>query len=575
MTLALIPHNRLAAPTGSAPMSPLPPQPPSIYDSPTSFGDPGPVNRPPAYLVTAREHAARFGDSAVAIARLAQAEESATETVAAVATAEQALKLAMAWGDNTAAFAGAQLLLANGCAVAAYELLRSVEPATPLAEITGKVAVACRRFDDAERLLNGSDSLESLTLRGWLALERRRPQEAIRHLRRAVRLHGATPAVLTNIGFAHAQLGELTKAIRETTQALALAPGDHTIAFNLVTFQAATGSVAGAFAVLDGLEKIYPADIELALARADVFLRFGDRRSAHQVLQRARTSMGMASASSSARAELDANLAFLRWLTGRRDSVTTRQVVLEQLQLVDYQSLPIAGLLPPLLQQSADAELVESLVEHMEVLHPASDLFFLKVHHALVCRDVPRVVELAQAWVKHDPLNPLAASIAVQLTADLADDLPTAIEIGRRALRRAPADPALLNNVAYALARGGQLGEARELLKHVSFDNNVALTATRALIDLLSGSVEAGLEGYRRSQDLAFEQNNLTLAWLVQAYCTLALQQVDPQLPLSYGTTVPDRLILPANGEEDVNVWIVRQRVKREGLSLHMAAEDA
>jgi len=284
--------------------------------------------------------------------------------------------------------------------------------------------------------------------------------------------------------------------------------------------------------------------------------------------------MGMASASRSARAELDANLAFLRWITGRRDNATTRQALLDQLQLVDYESLPIAGLLPPLLQRSTDLEVVESLLRQLEGLHPATELFFLRVHHALVCRDAPKVVELAQAWVEHDPLNPLAASIAVQLTADLADDVSTAIEIGRRALRRAPADPALLNNVAYALARGRQLEEARKLLKHVSFDDHVALTATRALIDLLSGSIEAGSEGYRRAQDMAFERNHPTLVWLVQAYHTLALRQMDPELLFSYGTTVPDSLVLPANGKDDFNVWIVGQRAVREGLSLHRVSED-
>lgn len=574
MTLALTPHNRLAAPTDSIPMSPLPPQPPSAEAFLTGFAEPGDTETPPSYLLTAREHAEEFDDSPVALARLAQAEESASNTAAALDAAERALKLSLSNHDDPAAFAAGQLLLGNGGAAIVRALLSKVRPGSPLAELAAKGAIACGCHDDAERVLAGSDSLEALMLLGWLALERGKPRKAIQLLRTALREYGGTPGVFTNLGYAHAQLGELARAIRETREALALAPGDRLIAFNLVSFLSANGARAEAIAVLDRLEEIYPADVDLALARADVFSRFGDRSSAHRTLQRARTSTGMATASRAARAQLEANLAFMRWLTGRRSRQDTRTVVLEQLRISEYRSLPIVGLLPALLQQSSDVDVVESLLAELERIHPARDLLFMKVHRAIVRRESSEAVALARAWVENDPLNPLAASLAVQLTGDIAGQYQAAVDIGCRALRYAPHDAALINNVAYALAEAGRLRAARELLARVPFEDHVTLTATRALVDLLDGLVEEGLRGYRRAQALALQRKHQTLAWLVEAYCTLAVRGLDRELLDSFRLQAPDELLLSPEVDQDVNVWLFRYRAEREGLSL-VVSEDA
>jgi tetratricopeptide (TPR) repeat protein len=99
-----------------------------------------------------------------------------------------------------------------------------------------------------------------------------------------------------NTGYCYAALGHMRQAIKATHQAQTLAPHRRMVTFNLVNFYLAVGAYDAAAHALGPLREHYPDDVEIALALAHIALRAGDRKRAHKILQKARTSSSWVSA---------------------------------------------------------------------------------------------------------------------------------------------------------------------------------------------------------------------------------------------------------------------------------------
>lgn len=571
MSSALLPRDRLATPVDSTPMRALPPLPPGLVNHvSTSSDEPGDDagSVTPSYLVAARQLVGRHKHSAIAFARLAQAEQSAGNTDAAASAAERGLRLAIEDGDASAQLATAQVLLASGRARAAAATLRETSAHRVPSVLLARIAIESGNKDEAGRHLEHADGYEALTLRAWLALEANSYADAISMLRRACKVSGFTPGVLNNLGYAHAALGSLKKATRETQLAQALAPTDRLIAFNLVSYHLGAANHKGAHRALDRLEAIFPYDVEVALVRADVNLRAGERRRAHQVLQRARTSPGWAAAPLVRRAELDANLAFLRWLTKQRDRVATLSAVIDELKRTNYESLGIASLLPALMSRTRDSGEFEELLTHLAERHPRTELTNLELHLAVLHHETDHALALGREWAHSEPLNPVAAAAAVQLLVDLAGEHDEAIQIGLEALSRMPADLMLVNNVAWALALAGQANRARHLLHRLEHCvPTVTLTATDALVAMMEGAIAEGIAGYDRARDGALQNGDIRYARLVELNKILALRHLPRAVLESQGLPVPTAVEVPDDWEGDLSLWLLSHRAEREGLA--------
>jgi Flp pilus assembly protein TadD len=571
MSLSCNTNNRLAGPVGTTPIQFVsPPMGPPVPDGgATSFLEPGPATVP-GYLAIARAHADVASESPTALARLAQAELSAGKVDAAVSAATAVLDLTRGETDPSAEFAAVQVLRAGG---AAGEARNHIREATKTDEIgrsfRARLAIECGDLDKARLLVEDVATFDGMFIGGWLAMQADEHPQAIALFRKATRIAGPTPDVLTNTGYSYAALGHLRQAIAATRQAQALAPHRRMIAFNLVSFYLAAGDYAAATKALEPLQRVFPDDVEIALASAHIALRANDRKEANKILQRARTSKSWATAPSIRRAELEANLALLRWFTGRNSLDDARKIVLEQLAATDYESLPIASLLPALLPSFSDRVRLETLLGQLEARHDAKSLLFLRVHDAILRQNVEAAVSLAVEWAGSDPFNPVAAGLAIQLLGDLAGDRERAIELGRYAIRRAPGDSLLLNNLAYVLALSGEVREARAVLGKVTTpDVSPAVVATRGLIDLLSGDVPAGIAGYKRAGALAVEQGKELVAQLAALNLDVALRRVDPEVLTRLGIEVAPQVEIPKSSEDDPGIWLLATRAEHDGVRL-------
>ncbi len=560
MTLVLPERDRLVAPTELASMPPL-----SIPEGLVFHVDLPLPESPavPSHVLVARTAADEHPDSAAALVRLAQAEQSIGEDARAVDAANRALALIRQQPDMALTVAVVQLLLSRGEVEAAANGADLIRDAQLRAMFSARIAVHRGALEEALAALDGAKDFDALALRGWVHLRRWEWASAISSFRSALKVGRPSPAVLTNLGYAYAAVGSLKKAIKVTLQAQALDEWSPLIALNLMSFYRAVGDRAGAFAQVTRLQERHPDDLKARFAEADLLLSEGEVRKAYSALRRARTSALWASAGPVERAELTANLAFVAWRLGERQAHQVRAEVIAELASTGYKSRDIAMMLPPLMSKVEDADALAELIGELARANPGESLDQLRVHLAALRCNFEEATQLATEWAEREIFDPVAAAQALYLLADVRADYETAISLGRDALRRVPSSKPLRNNLAYALALSGRMDEARRVLPTDPGDS-VTLAATRALTDVLSGHVKEGFAGYKRAFDLAQEREDHRLALLVHLNWLRAVHRYVRDHELRDVDVPP--LELPAGWRSDPRFVLISRMAEREKI---------
>jgi tetratricopeptide (TPR) repeat protein len=478
------------------------------------------ADEPPREVVRARELAHRHPTSAAAWARLAQAELVEHRLDEAVQAARAALA-APASGEDEAAQLAAALSLA-ACEEsddAEAALTRIGWSDGPTAVVAAGLAAQRGAFDEARRRLENQRSGSAWNLRGWIALHQRDYRTAVKAYRHAIRATGPTPESLTNMGLAHAALGRLDRAIRETYQALALHPSRiERVLFNLATYLISVGEGDAAVAVIEPLVKS-ASSAEAAFVQARLYLGLGDPRSALRVLRRTRTQM-WADLDSETAAELSANLAFVRGRLGELSAAQVTRELISELQRTEYRSLRIAALLPYVLTGFSDGDRLRATVARVREEHPEEPLYELETHLAVLEKRFDVATTLAIEWTDSAFFDPEPATIATYLLCNIQQDYERAIAIGTATLSRMPAAPRLAHNVAYALALAGETAEARRHL--IPDEDEVHVIATRGLILIREGDPEGGVGEYQRALEVALQSSDAILPLLVDLHARFA-----------------------------------------------------
>jgi tetratricopeptide (TPR) repeat protein len=516
--------------------------------------------------------------SALAYARLAQAAQAANEMAQALQAAERALELALDERHVPAAHAAIAVLEAYGKDRDLARLLDDPRATVLPVNLRLRAALAAGEQAAALSILTdpaseGDGSADTLSLLTWLHLQRGEYREAVATGRRAQSAGAAGVALYTNLGYAHAALGDLPKAIKLARQAVALAPRHRVAGLNLALYHKLAGDTEKALACLERIRGGARMDVQLALATASVLGYAGDLEQARRVLQRVRASQEWAHADASRRAALEANLAFLRWRTGAANEHTTISSLRRALSASDYESVSIAHLLCSLLMSAEHAPLLATVIQRMQARHTPAELAGMRMLLALLQQDAPAAVALAREWSADDVLNPNAASFATFLISDLEGDFQEAARLGLCALSRAPSHETLLNNTAYALALAGDPERAGRLLDRAlgAGQERVEIVATRALVALMRGYIERGLDGYRRAWDLALAQHDEPLADRVAANTVLACRSAGLTTPAVLDRALLERLALASRSRP--GSWIVAERVRRE-LQIQLPGDE-
>jgi tetratricopeptide (TPR) repeat protein len=478
------------------------------------------------HLSQARKLTERNRNSPAAWARLAQAELASDNRGAATGAALNALKM-MDPLDGGAALAASIVLVACGRTEDAERALGRLEGTqktrslSPLRTFRATLAAQRGDFKQALRLVAGVGSPEAWSLQGWINLEQHDYPNAIKFYRRSLREGKADPEVLTNIGYAHAALGQRDRAIRDTQYALSLRPANHSrVGLNLVAYYCAEGAFDDAIEVLRTLQEGAPRNLDLWFAEADVHLSRGNPEQAHRTLRRIRTGL-WAHLSESQQAELTANLAFLGWMIEKHSKREAATEILRELKRVDYSTPRLAEMLPPLLDRFSDAKTLREVMVSTLRANPDKPLRFLDMNLAVLEKRFAEATALSVAWVEDEPLNSAPAVAATFLLADVAGDPEAAIELGLKALRRMPAAKSLANNVAYSLALAGRAEEAK---RFVPEDHSPQSAATAGLVALCLGDRKRAIECYGRAFSRAARTNDSDLEALVALNAMMAVR---------------------------------------------------
>lgn len=514
---------------------------------------PEPRFRPdPAVVLQAEALAQANPKAATAHTRYAQALLNADAFDEARMAAKRGLELSAESGDMSAAIAAVRVLLALGDHSTAEKLLDQIKLPDVASFVRAELAVAAGNFELALARLGERQDAQSLLLRGWIHVHVGDYRSAIHQLKSATRLVGPTPETLTNLGYAYAAIGARKKAISVTRQARQLAPRSRLIAFNLMSFHLANREFDKALDALRAISIELPNDLDVVAALSHVRYEMGDHDGALKELKRARDRGGQLQAEEIDRAELQGNIAFLEWKTGRRARSNAVETIRKELLRCGYRSLGLARLLAGFFTKVSETGQLETLINGLKDEYSDEELLEFEAHRLYMCGRFEEALQVADRWLDRDPFSSAAACLVTYLHSDVLQDYEGTVRIGNAALQRSPRCTQLANNVAYALAMLGRTQEAKETL---IIDESPYPLATKALISIVEGDVTGGREGYEDSAKLAEEQEDPILAERIRAKLALTLAQ--------FRNEPPGPIELSAEAHDEPGVLLFERIVER------------
>lgn len=508
----LLEDRRLAAPTDTTTVAPDAVAP--TFDGTPADGAVDETERdyPPGFLVQAQGLAERNVESSAAHARLAHAQLLTGDRDGAIRSAKSSVALVLTDRDTPALVSAAGVLLALDSLDGAEEVLLQYADEPGVAALLSHVAAENGDFRTALARLRSLEDPVSRAMRGWLLLQLRDYQKAIHELRQSVR-DAPSPSAYTNLGYAYGALGLLAKAIAATRVATSLAPADRTASFNLVSFLVAAGEYDFAVSELARLREYHADDLKVTFAHAHVEWRRGHRDQALALLRRSRSTKAFWSGPEDERAELNGNIAFLEYQTGKRSAEDAAAALQKALIESQYRSRGLARLLCAMLNRTNQAKQLEALYEAMLRDRRADEIYDIEARLATLKCDYARALEVGRRWAAESPFDEDAAILVTYLLAEFAGKYAEAAKFGSDALERFPASVMLRNNTAYALVMAGRTREALRVLPRTT--DNACVVATRALARLADGDVEGALQGYADAQRVADEAGDSRLSAMI------------------------------------------------------------
>jgi tetratricopeptide (TPR) repeat protein len=444
--------------------------------------------------------------SIVATSRYAQVLLTAGRPEAAAAAAAEALELRSEDSpfENAAVFVAARILAILGRTEEAERALQSLPPNGPWVLLSAAIAERNGNVESALVRTSNATTADALAYKGYLKLRIGRPQEALGLFRESSRGAGLSPSLLVNESIAFALLGSPKKAVKAAKQAVALAPFDRAVSFNLAHHLRASGVPGSALDELARFTQTQGNDALIASAKAQILVDMGEVSRALRELRRA-TSHTDDPDTSPQQGQLRANISVLLWATGKINRVACVQNIMAEIEKCGP-DVALVTILASMTVRRADLAPILQLVDVLAINHPEEQLRELRWRLAYGLGNYKDAANLCISWASTSPLDPRAlASEVVQIGQSL-DDYERASETGLEYLRRFPHETVLANNIAFALAFARRFDEAEKVLLPFEVED-VYLTATRGLIELGRGRVAEGLAGYDRAAEIAREHD--------------------------------------------------------------------
>ena len=508
-------------------------------------------------LLEARALVDKYPESPTALARLAICEYSFGNRVSAGEAAQKTLDCETV--DASALMVASRVCSAIGdfdtAEKSLHKILRSPQSGdgarNAAAFFAASIASHQGNSEEALDLLAPAEGGPCSALRGAVLAQMGRPHDAIHELRSALKSVPDSPATLCSLGYAYAAAGSLSKAIRTTAAATALAPADRAAGLNLSALLIANGEHSEAVKAIDHLAAHHPGDIRLEIAAAIALHAAGESANALQRLRRAEVPTRDGSAASE---ELRLNITLLKNPTMPRTSVFA--LAHEALQRCDYRSELIARVLASTAESPANLAALENA--HTELRRHYDRRALLPVEHqaAFLRFEFDRSLDAALEWAAVEPFSADAHIVATYLLSLHAGDHHKAAQIGLAGIRRGISSDLLSNNTAFALAMDNSLDEAERVLPDPS-RCDLAL-ATSGLVEATRGNLAVALALYEESAKQIRQSGDDFLACIVEMGSALAV--------LASGHTVPadHKALIESSIEDDPRTVLLHQAVLRE-----------
>jgi Flp pilus assembly protein TadD len=177
-------------------------------------------------------------------------------------------------------------------------------------------------------------------------------------------------------------------------------------------------------------------------------------------------------------------------------------------------SAPYSNLARVLLSQGRVKEGLKVVTEAHNAGLANNDTNLLKATLLVELERHDEAISVLQTLISTGSAPSSAYSDLGSLLAEWREDVDDAVSILREGLRRDPTNKIMLNNLAYVYLMRGETKLARAVLDQVEEDDSTAIifAATRGLLCLLEGDIEAGDQLYKEAETLAFHRGLKKLA---------------------------------------------------------------
>jgi tetratricopeptide (TPR) repeat protein len=167
-----------------------------------------------------------------------------------------------------------------------------------------------------------------------------------------------------------------------------------------------------------------------------------------------------------------------------------------------------------------------------------------------------------EEWLRDQPFSKQPA-LFTSYVASLIEDYEKSIGILKESLRANPDDPALINNLAFALGSANRLDEADSVLRRIDITNcdgieAITLAATAGLLMFRAGLPDRGREFYQLAISRASSQGISKYKAMADLY--LAREELIASTPIA--ETAVNRALIEASKIEDKEVAFIAEQVR-------------
>lgn len=466
-------------------------------------------------------------DSPTAWTRAAFAQASAGDAASACESAKRAASLALAptagsdYLDVPALTAAVSILVSLGGDEVPEEIAQMMGDHPELRGLKAELLAATAGWRRALRLLDPLPDPSYAGLAGYLLLRAGQPHRAIRSLRQALVQNERDVAAWVNLSLALRESGSIRKALRAAAAAVAISPGrvDAEHIYLDLLWAADQGDVLEReIARLDS-QGTSPTP-EMLLAKARLAIRSGKSREVGFILRHAER---LANESDQMRlaAEIRGNRAVIAYASKDLDRAAARKQVLDALEDAPT-SVALADMLGALSYHREEAKDLVPLVE-THATDSSTLAFSLRTRTAYLLGDWAACITAVNQWIERFPGDANAITALLSVAGHIDNDWARAVAAARSAARRLRPSALLSNQVAYALALGGDPAGALEVLaKAPSW--NYRLEATKGLAELARGRFSDGLARYVRASNMIQDSDDEDDHALLRAHLQMGLR---------------------------------------------------